>query len=309
MRWPSSPQASPTTLLSTFYISVTAPVLVAPAMNTRMWFHPTTQHNLDVLRDRGVQVIDPESGWLAEREVGVGRLAEPARIIEATLAVLAQARSLEGKRVLISAGPTRERIDPVRFLTNRSSGKMGFALAAVAAQRGAVVQLVAGPVDLPTPYGVQRIDVESSAEMREAMLSREADADGIFMAAAVSDYLPRTAEQKIKKSGAALTLTFDEGPDILAELGRIRSRGRLVGFAAETQDLLDNARAKLARKGADFIVANDVSRSDIGFESDENAVTILDAAGGSHVVGKRSKQAIAAAILDHVFGHRPVTVG
>lgn len=289
-------------LLSTFYTAVTAPVIVAPAMNTRMWLHPATQESLARLRSRGVEVIDPDSGWLAEGESGQGRMAEPARIVEAALRAARRSQTLAGRRVVVTAGPTREPIDPVRFLSNRSSGKMGYALAAAAARRGAEVVLISGPVDLPVPYGVRRVDVETSAEMRGAVLEERRDAEAVLMCAAVSDYLPRTSTSKIKKSGAALELRLDEGPDILAELGRDRQERLLVGFAAETDDLIENARAKLERKGADFIVANDVSQPGIGMESDDNAVTILDREGNAWEVPRASKAEIAESILDRVLG-------
>lgn len=288
-------------LLSTFFISLTVPVVVAPAMNTRMWLHESTQANLRLLEARGVRIVAPESGWLAEREVGVGRLAGIEKIVEATLAAAKRSSALEGRRILITAGPTRERIDPVRYLTNRSSGKMGFALAQAAAQRGAEVHLVAGPVSLPTPFGVKRIDVGSSAEMRGAVMDLQQNCDAVFMTAAVSDYVPVAAPEKLKKTGEPLELRLEEGPDILAELGQLRKSGKLIGFAAETQDLLKNAQAKLARKNLDHIVANDVAAAGIGFESDDNAVTILDADGKATEIEKRSKLRIAESILDHVF--------
>jgi len=289
-------------LLSTFYVSVTAPVVVAPAMNTRMWLHSATQANLSRLKARGVRVVDPESGWLAEGETGWGRLAAPERIVAATLAAARRSRQLTGKTVLVTAGPTREAIDPVRFVSNRSSGKMGYALAAACARRGARVVLVSGPVDLPTPFGVERISIHTSAEMREAVLERRAGAEAVFMAAAVADYIPRAAQAKLKKSGGTLTLTLDEGPDILAGLGAERRERLLVGFAAETEALVDNARSKLERKNLDFIVANDVSRPGIGIEADDNAVTILGRAGEVWEVPRQSKAEVAEEILDRIFG-------
>jgi len=288
--------------VSTFYTAVTTPVLVAPAMNTRMWLHPATQENLARLRGRGVQVVEPDSGWLAEGEVGPGRMAEPERIVETVLVATRRSRQLAGRSVVVTAGPTREAVDPVRFVSNRSSGKMGYALAAAAARRGASVTLVSGPVDLPLPYGVERIDVETSEQMREATLRARRGAAAVFMAAAVSDYVPQTASSKIKKQGGALTLTLDEGPDILAELGRERGEEILVGFAAETDDLIENARAKLEKKNVEYIVANDVSRSDIGLDADDNQVTILSRSGDLHEVPKASKAEVADAILDRVFG-------
>jgi phosphopantothenoylcysteine decarboxylase/phosphopantothenate--cysteine ligase len=289
-------------LLSTFYTAVTAPVVVAPAMNTRMWLHPATQANLAALKARGVTIIDPESGWLAEGETGQGRMAEPGRIVEVTLAAAARSTQLEGKTIVVTAGPTREAIDPVRFVSNRSSGKMGYALAAAAARRGARVILISGPVDLPVPFGVERIAVETSAQMRDAVLESRSGAEAVFMAAAVSDYVPRFSSAKIKKTGGELSLSLEEGPDILSELGRERRERLLIGFAAETEELLANARSKLERKRVDFIVANDVSRPDIGMDSDDNAVTILAGTGESWEVPKASKAEIAEQILDRVLG-------
>jgi phosphopantothenoylcysteine decarboxylase/phosphopantothenate--cysteine ligase len=294
-------------LLSTFYTSVTAPVVVAPAMNTRMWLHPATQDNVRALRARGVRVVDPESGWLAEGEVGEGRMAEPARIVEAALDAARRSTRLAGRTIVVTAGPTREAIDPVRFVSNRSSGKMGYAIAAAAARQGARVVLVSGPVDLAPPYGVERVSVETSNEMRDAVLGARDGADAVFMVAAVADWVPERAAAKIKRSGADLVLRLGEGPDILAELGRDRRERVLVGFAAETDDVLAHARSKLERKGADFIVANDVSRAGVGLEADENEVTILGRGGDAWPVGRASKAEIADAILDRVLG--PVPAG
>jgi phosphopantothenoylcysteine decarboxylase/phosphopantothenate--cysteine ligase len=289
-------------LVSTFHVSVTAPVLVAPSMNTRMLLHPATQENLRRLRARGVRVVEPDRGWLAEGEVGWGRMAEPERIVQETLAAVRRSRVLAGRSVVVTAGPTRESIDPVRYVSNRSSGKMGYALAAAAARRGARVTLISGPVDLAPPYGVERVEVETAAEMRDAVLRAREGAAAVFMAAAVADYVPRAAASKIKRDGGSRTITLDEGPDILAELGRDRRETVLVGFAAETEDLLAGARDKLERKRADFIVANDVSRPDIGIDADDNQVTILGRDGGRRDVPKASKAEVAEAILDHVLG-------
>ena len=258
--------------LSTFFVAVTVPTVVAPAMNTRMWLNPVTQGNVETLRGRGVRVVDPGAGWLAEREEGWGRLAEPAEIVETVLAAGRRGRSLAGRTVLVTAGPTREPVDPVRYLTNRSSGKMGYAIAEAAARRGARVVLVSGPVKLAPPFGVEVLKVETASEMREAVMQARDEAQVVFMAAAVSDYAPVAAPSKIKKTGGSLTLTLDEGPDILAELGRDKQDRLLVGFAAETEELMSNAQGKLTRKNLDFIVANDVSRADIGFDADHNAV-------------------------------------
>jgi phosphopantothenoylcysteine decarboxylase/phosphopantothenate--cysteine ligase len=292
-------------LVSTFHVSVTAPVLVAPSMNTRMLLHPATQENLDRLRARGVQVIDPATGWLAEGEVGRGRMAEPETIVRATVEAARRSSQLEGQSIVVTAGPTRERIDPVRFFSSRSTGKMGYALAAAAARRGGRVTLISGPVNLAPPFGVECVPVETSAQMREAVLQARKGASAVFMAAAVSDYVPDAATSKIKRSGSALTLTLDEGPDILSEMGRDRQEGLLVGFAAETEDLEANARAKLERKNLDFIVANDVSRPDSGFDVDRNQVTILGRRGEVWEIPQASKAEVAEAILDHLLGGSP----
>ncbi len=290
--------------LSTFYISVTAPVVVAPAMNSRMWDHPATRENLAILKARGTRSLEPESGWLAEQEQGVGRLADPERIVQAILEEAEISSLLANLHVVVTAGPTREPLDPVRFLSNRSSGRMGFALASAAARRGARVTLITGPVGLHTPRGVRRIDVESSAEMRKAVLESRADADAVIMAAAVSDYIPPRSEGKIKKGAAEIDLRLSRGPDILMELGQSRGSEILIGFAAETENLLDNARDKLARKNLDFIVANDISVPGIGMEAGENEVTILDREGNTHPVPRAPKEQIAGRILDHVFRGR-----
>jgi phosphopantothenoylcysteine decarboxylase/phosphopantothenate--cysteine ligase len=289
-------------LLSTFFLAVTGPVIVAPAMNTRMLQHDAVQASLALLRQRGVLVIDPESGWLAERESGWGRLADPARIVAATIEAARRSTQLEGKKVVVTAGPTREPIDPVRFVSNRSSGKMGYALASALARRGASVVLVSGPVELPVPYGVEKVPVETSEEMRRAVLAAVSEAHAVFMVAAVSDFLPRESPRKIKKEGGSLTLTLEEGPDILAELGRRKEGTILVGFAAETEDLLEGARKKLVAKNLDWVVANDVSRPDLGIGSDRNQVTILDRAGARVDVPAASKAEVAEAILDRIFG-------
>ncbi len=212
---------------------------------------------------------------------------------------------LRGETVLVTAGATRETIDPIRFFSNGSSGKMGYAIAAACARRGADVVLVSGPVDLTPPYGVERVSVTTSAEMREAVLAARPGAEAVFMVAAVSDYVPRVAASKIKRGGSAVTLTMDEGPDILSELGGERRERILIGFAAETESLIRNARSKLERKNLDYIVANDVSASDAGIDSDHNAVTILGRSGESWEIPRRSKSEIADAILDRIFPAGP----
>ncbi len=263
-------------LLSTLCLASEAPLTLAPAMNRVMWAHPATQANVATLQARGVELLGPAEGDQACGEVGAGRLLEPGQIV-AALAAPSLPPRLAGRRVLVSAGPTFEDIDPVRFIGNRSSGKMGFAVAAAARAMGAEVTLVAGPVALPTPAGVQRVDVRRAAQMREAVLSRLAGHDVYLGAAAVADYTPaETLPQKIKKSGETLTLTLVRTADVLAEVATHPQRPRLVvGFAAETQDMEAYARDKLLRKGLDLIAANDVARAGQGFECDDNALSVF----------------------------------
>jgi phosphopantothenoylcysteine decarboxylase/phosphopantothenate--cysteine ligase len=289
-------------LLTTFYVSVTAPVVLAPSMNTRMWLHPATRESVATLERRGHHVVHPDSGWLAEGESGWGRLADPERIVEATLAAARRSTELAGKKIVVSAGATREPIDPVRYLSNRSSGKMGYALADAAARRGAEVVLISGPTRLAPPFGVERIAVESAEQMRDAVHRERRGAHALFMAAAVSDFVPVVSASKIKKDGSSLALELREGNDILAEAGADRAEEILVGFAAETESLLDNARAKLDRKNLDFIVANDVARAGIGMDADDNEVTILRRDGRRWDLPRDSKRRIAEAILDRVVG-------
>ncbi len=288
--------------LSTFYLAVTAPVVIAPAMNTRMWLHPATRENLAVLESRGHRIVTPGTGWLAEGESGWGRLAEPDTIVHETLRAAARSRQLAGKIVVVTAGATRESIDPVRFISNRSSGKMGYALAAAAQRRGASVVLVSGPVAVAPPFGVTVVSVTTAEQMRVAVHRAREGAHAVFMAAAVSDYVPVASNAKLKKTGAPRALTLEEGPDILSEIAADARGAVVIGFAAETEDLLANALAKLQRKGLDFVVANDVSGAELGIGSDRNAVTILDREGGALDVAPASKALVAEAILDRVFG-------
>jgi phosphopantothenoylcysteine decarboxylase / phosphopantothenate---cysteine ligase len=291
-------------MVTTSFLACSAPRLVAPAMNDRMYRDAATQANLATLRGRGITVIDPEEGALASRgEHGVGRLPEPRALLDAIeQAVPGPSGPWDGLRVLVSAGGTREPIDPVRFIGNRSSGRMGLALAERAARRGAEVTLVAANVSLPSPAGVRRVDVETAAELADA-LGREFDsADVLVMAAAPADFRPKTAAgEKIHREGSGgLELDLEATEDILASLGARRREGQtIVGFAAETGEGMDRAREKLKRKGADAIVLNDVSRSEIGFESPENEVVIVEPAGQHHVP-LDSKEAVADAILDRV---------
>ena len=290
--------------LSTLYLATLAPVVVAPAMNVNMWRHPATQANLQTLRARGVTVVEPGEGYLACGMTGEGRLADTDVIVAALLARLAQSEDLKGEHVLISAGPTYEAIDPVRFLGNRSSGKMGYALAEAALRRGAQVTLVSGPTALTAPAVEEFVAVESSAQMREALLERFGRASITIMTAAVSDFAPvEVAEQKIKRAGGlnlGLNLVLQPTADILAELGSRRAPGQLlVGFAAETENLMENARRKFERKQLDAIVLNDVSRPGLGFGSERNAGEIITAEETT-VIGEMSKAEMAGRVLDAV---------
>ena len=266
--------------LSTLYISTTAPVLVAPAMNVEMWAHPATVANVERLKSRGVQFVDPGEGYLACRTVGAGRLAEPAEIVERAWQLIndrpVNTDDLKGERVLLTAGPTYEALDPVRGLTNRSSGKMGYALAEAAIARGAQVTLVSGPVSLAPPAGAQMIRVQSAAEMYRAVMENLESSSIVIMAAAVADYRPaKAADQKIKKNGDKMLLELEQTEDILAGVGRAKSTQIIIGFAAETDNLMENARKKLLSKRADLIVANDVSSKDAGFDVDTNRIALV----------------------------------
>jgi len=262
--------------LSTLFLATPAPVIIAPTMNVEMWRNPATQANLEILRGRGVSVVEPGSGYLACGMVGAGRLAEPEEIVAATLSALGVVRDLAGETVLVTAGPTREPIDPVRFLGNRSSGKMGFAVAEAATRRGAKVILVSGPVALEPPQGAEVVRVGTAEQMRAAVRSHLPSASIVIAAAAVADFrVGDVSRHKIKRNGP-LTLELEPTPDILAEVVANRRNGQLlIGFAAETQNAIENGRAKLRKKGVDAIVVNDVSKPDIGFDADRNQVTIL----------------------------------
>jgi phosphopantothenoylcysteine decarboxylase/phosphopantothenate--cysteine ligase len=292
--------------LTSLYLATKAPVLIAPAMNVNMLAHDAVQRNLQTLTARGVRFVEPGEGYLACGWIGKGRLAEPAEIVEAAAAIVEPpASSLKGTRVVVTAGPTYEDIDPVRYVGNRSSGRMGFALAAEARRRGAEVTLIAGPTTSTPPSMDATIAVRSAADMHEAVMRAASNADVVIMAAAVADYAPASAAaQKVTKADGPLTLTLQRTKDILSDLGSMRAglggeRPILVGFAAETQDLLARAREKRARKKVDLIVANDVSQPDQGFDADTNAVTIIGD-GDEQVVPLQSKARIAAVILDRV---------
>ena len=295
--------------LTTLYLATQAPVLVAPAMNVNMWEHPATQANLEILRQRGVKVIEPGTGELACGMVGAGRMAEPAAIAEAVLNSLGRRRDLAGEVVLVTAGGTREALDPVRFLGNRSSGKMGYALAEAAQSRGAKVILISGPSALHPPAHCELIRITTADQMRQAVLERMGEATIIVKAAAVADYKPvNVSEQKLKRTGP-LTLELAPTEDILAEVVRQRRPGQLiVGFAAETQNQMENGRAKLLRKGADAIVVNDVSGEGVGFDADSNAATFLTTSTAVELP-QMSKRSLADRILDEVLTlRRPRTL-
>jgi phosphopantothenoylcysteine decarboxylase/phosphopantothenate--cysteine ligase len=287
--------------LSTLYLATKAPVIVAPAMNVNMWEHAATQRNIAMLRERGVHVVDPDEGYLACGMTGSGRLAATETIAKKVCDVLGLRHDLAGQTILITAGPTCEDIDPVRFLTNRSSGKMGFALAEAAHRRGARVVLVSGPTDLKIPDGVDWVPVRATEEMHRTVRERAASANIVIMAAAVSDYRPAAQhEQKLKRGEGSFTLELEPTPDILAELGREKHGQILVGFAAETNAVAENARGKLARKGAEMIVANDVTQEGAGFDTDTNIVTLYLRDGREIPLPKMSKFEVANQILDRV---------
>jgi len=289
--------------LTSLYLATHAPVLIAPAMNTNMFDHPAVRQNISRLMDRGVQFVDPGSGYLACGWIGKGRLAEPPEIVVAAQQVLQPPGALRGRRVVVTAGPTHEDLDPVRYLGNRSSGKMGFALAGEASRRGADVVLIVGPTNAQAPPTSQLVRVRTAAEMYRAVMEQCRSADVVIMAAAVADYTPtQIAAEKIAKDHDEMTLRLTRTKDILAELGRARGsndRPLLVGFAAETHDVIVRARAKRHIKRADLIVSNDVSRSDAGFGSDANAVTLISA-DGEQSVPLQGKVGVARAILDKI---------
>jgi phosphopantothenoylcysteine decarboxylase/phosphopantothenate--cysteine ligase len=288
-------------LLSTVYLSCAAPVLLAPAMNVEMWNNPAVRDNLEILRMRGHHIVEPESGMLACGTEGMGRLADVDFIVERILELMNGDQPLAGLRVLVTAGPTVEDIDPVRFLSNRSSGKMGYAVAAAAKLRGATVVLVSGPTSLAAPSGIEVVQVRSAGEMKEAVLRHYPSADIVVKAAAVSDYRPASpATRKIKRGAEAGTLSLVPNDDILALLGEQKKHQVLIGFAAETGSIDDNARQKLIRKHLDLIVANDVSAGVFG--QDSATVHILAPAGESEVLSGQSKRAIANRILDIARG-------
>jgi phosphopantothenoylcysteine decarboxylase / phosphopantothenate---cysteine ligase len=287
--------------LTTTYLAFTGPVVLAPAMNTNMWNHPATQANVRTLRERGHIIVEPGSGPLACGMVGPGRLPEPEIIAAAVLGAMhPPIQDLEGETVLITAGPTQEPLDPVRYITNRSSGKMGYALAADAKARGARVILVSGPVNIPEPAGIETVYVRTAVEMRAAVMKHLDESTIIIKSAAVADYhRAEVPQQKVKKTATRMSIDFDPTPDILAECGKKKGDRLLIGFAAETENLLEYARRKLETKNCDMVVANLVSKQGTGFDANDNEVTLV-LPGESIPVEKAAKSAIAHRIFDEV---------
>jgi len=288
--------------LSTLYLASTAPVVLAPAMNVNMWQHPATQENLAALRKRGVRIVEPGEGYLACGMTGPGRLAAQEEILKAVREVVEAQQDLAGETVLVTAGPTCEDLDPVRFISNRSSGKMGYSVAEAAARRGAKVILISGPTALETPEGVERIDVRTAEEMLRAVQARFSPASIAIFAAAVADYRPaEPATTKIKRTKEPLTIRLEPNPDILATLAKEKGDRLVVGFAAETDQVAENARKKLTQKNADLIVANDVAAEGAGFDVDTNIVTIFSRDSRDLPLPRMTKAEVAQRILDEVL--------
>jgi phosphopantothenoylcysteine decarboxylase/phosphopantothenate--cysteine ligase len=293
--------------LTTLYLATTAPVVLAPAMNVNMWNHAATQENVEMLRARGVKIVSPDEGYLACGMTGAGRLAGQEEIIAAVREALHAQRDLEGEAVLVTAGPTREDLDPVRYLTNRSSGKMGYAVAEAAARRGAKVVLVSGPTSLEAPVGVEWINVRTAEEMHHAVTERFAGCSIAILAAAVADYRPvEKHPQKMKRNKAMLLVQFEPTRDILADVAKVKGERLVVGFAAETDHVAENARKKLAAKNADLIVANDVTAEGAGFDLDTNVVTLFARDGRDLALPRMMKNEAAQRILDEVVRLRGV---
>ncbi|WP_042356297.1 bifunctional phosphopantothenoylcysteine decarboxylase/phosphopantothenate--cysteine ligase CoaBC [Bacillus rubiinfantis] len=289
-------------MITTTILASTAPVWIAPAMNVHMYDHPAVKKNLAVLAEYGYQFIEPGEGYLACGYVGKGRLEEPEKIVELLRSYFSKSKPLKGKTVLITAGPTRERIDPVRFISNHSSGKMGYALAQEAKNQGARVVLVSGPVQLPRPAGIEVIDVESAEEMYKKVLAYFADADIVIKTAAVADYRPKKVfDYKVKKQAGDTMIELERTKDILFELGQRKTHQLLVGFAAETNDVATYAKKKLAGKNADMIVANNVKTAGAGFGTDTNIVTIYKRDGSEIELPKMTKSAVAGKILEEII--------
>lgn len=293
-------------MLSTTVLATRAPILVAPAMNTGMWENTATQENVRILRGRGVHFIGPEGGFLACGDTGAGRMSEPSAIFEAVEKLLSAPNDLAGLRVLVTAGPTQERLDPVRFITNRSSGKMGYAIAQAATERGACVTLITGPVNLPVPSGTEAVRIQSTQELYAQMTERCVDQDIVIQAAAPADFTPETvADSKIKKQDdEPLVIRLTQTPDVAAAVGKLKKPGQtLVGFAAETNDVLENAQKKLEKKNLDLIVANDVTAPGAGFDVDTNLVTLISR-DGLETLPLMQKSQVAHALLDKILAMR-----
>jgi phosphopantothenoylcysteine decarboxylase / phosphopantothenate---cysteine ligase len=291
--------------LTTLYLATTAPVVVAPAMNVNMWEHPATRENVETLRARGVHIVSPDEGYLACGMTGAGRLAGVEAIVQAVCSVLGIRHDLEGETLLVTAGPTCEDLDPVRFLTNRSSGKMGYALADAAARRGARVTLISGPTALDAPAGVERILVRSTEEMHKAVLANLDRTTIVVMAAAVADYRPAAPQaKKIKRGTERLVIELEPTPDILADVSRRKGDRILVGFAAETDHVTEHARQKLKAKAADMIVANDVTAAGAGFDYDTNIVTLYTRDGREVALPRMSKLEVGQRVFDEILALR-----
>ena len=288
-------------MLSTTVMATKAQVIIAPAMNTNMYENPVVQKNIQRLKELGYIFVEPDEGRLACGDVGKGKLADPAVIQEAIIEVLNPKQDMAGRTVLVTAGPTREAIDPVRFISNNSTGKMGYSIAERAAKRGARVHLVSGPVNLETPYGVTRHNIVSAEEMQSKVMELYAQCDIIIKAAAVADYAPETVfSQKVKKTEGELSLRLKKNPDILYELGKLKGDRILVGFAMETENLIENAKQKVNKKNLDFIVANDLNEAGAGFAADTNVVKIIDREGNIESIPLKKKHEVADIILDRI---------
>ncbi len=288
-------------MLSTTAMATKAQVIIAPAMNTHMYDNPVVQRNIKLLKELGYCFIEPEEGRLACGDVGKGKMADPAVIEMAIIDALSYKQDLAGKTILVTAGPTREAIDPVRFISNHSTGKMGYAIAEKAAQRGAKVYLVSGPTNLETPFGVTRLEVVSAKEMYNEVMKLFPECDIVIKAAAVADYAPEAAySQKLKKSSEELELKLTKNPDILYELGKIKGDKIIVGFAMETEKLIENAAVKVSKKNLDFIVANDLNETGAGFATDTNVVKLIDREGNIESIPLKQKHEVADIILDRI---------
>jgi phosphopantothenoylcysteine decarboxylase/phosphopantothenate--cysteine ligase len=296
--------------LSTYFLSHRGPVLVAPAMESAMWAHGAVRRNMELLAARGVRSIGPDSGLLASGRSGLGRMSEPEAIVDESWRIATGAhRDLSGVKLLVTAGPTREPIDPVRFVSNRSSGRMGYALAEAARDRGAAVTLVSGPTGLTPPEGIRRLSFETADELAEILLKEFPECDGLVMAAAVADFIPERRPERMHRSEGEKTLRLAPGRDLLASLRPLKRGQTVVAFAAETEDLEARGRAKMEAKGADLVVVNDVGRQGIGFDAEENEVLILTAGGGRELVSRRGKREIAERIWDAFLAARGAQPG